>query len=86
MNFTKMSNFHTMKTPTINSRLRELGISEIKPTAEALKEMEMSKRRLTTILDRKNKTQVTVSELQSISKWLNKTTKIGDNDLVEMVR
>ena len=75
-----------MKTPTINSRLRELGISEIKPTAEALKEMEMSKRRLTTILDRKNKTQVTVSELQSISKWLNKTTKIGDNDLVEMVR
>jgi hypothetical protein len=75
-----------MKTPTINSRLRELGISEIKPTAEALKEMEMSKRRLTTILDRKNKTQVTVSELQSISKWLNKTTKIGDDDLVEMVR
>lgn len=86
MLFTKLSNFNTMKTTTINSRLRELGISEIKPTAEALKEMEMSKRRLTTILDRKNKTQVTVSELQNISKWLNKTTKLGDDDLVEMVR
>lgn len=75
-----------MEKITITARLRELGISEIKPTQEALIKMNISQRRLTTILDKKNKTPVTVCELQKISEWISNSNKIAEEDLVLLVK
>ena len=82
---TNFLNFHTMKKKTIKNRFIELGVQDLKPTPEALDKMKISKRRFTTILERKNKTPVTVTELQNIQNWINSSARILSEDLTELI-
>lgn len=54
----------------IKEILKGAGLDEIRPTEEALTAMGISRRRFTQLVEGTNKSDVTLSEIKAIKKWL----------------
>jgi hypothetical protein len=65
----------------IRERFAEVGLM-VCPTEQALEEMNISRRRLTQLVDNTNKRDMTVSELEALSTWM---AKIADIDFENII-
>jgi hypothetical protein len=67
-------------------RIKELfkaaGLDEIRPTDDALEAMGMSRRRFTQIADGSNKSDITLTEIMAIKKWLSKIREIDPDQVL----
>ncbi|AEL24064.1 hypothetical protein [Cyclobacterium marinum] len=61
---------------------QEKGIEDPRPTSEALKLMRMSRRRFTQLTEGTNKSELRISELVAIRKWIETIKEIDPNELI----
>jgi len=66
----------------IKRLFKEKGIEDVRPTNEALRLMKVSRRRFTQLSEGKNKSEIKVSELAAIQRWVKGVTEINPDELV----
>lgn len=71
-----------MTKTNIKLLLEKAGIEDPRPTQEALKKMGISRRRFTQLLENKNKTPMSVNELNGISDWIEGFKSIDTEQIV----
>lgn len=66
----------------IKKLFESAGMEEVRPTAEALIEMGMSRRRFSLLLENTHATPITVQELEGIRGWIDRIKSIDSTQLV----
>jgi hypothetical protein len=66
----------------IKQLFSEKGIEDVRPTDEALKLMRMSRRRFTQLSEGTNKTEINVSEMEALKKWVKGVKEINPDELL----
>lgn len=63
----------------IKQLFQGVGIDDVRPTDEALAQMNLSRRRFTQLCEGSNKSDITLTEMQAIKAWIENVKEIDQN-------